>query len=138
MPLGGDLTSPPDQQPVLLGRGHVCSHREPRGLVSSCPYPLAETMLLATCQPTGPWGEAGTSTPRGPAPSFTRIIPKCSGVPAGAWGELRIEAGRGSLGHTLEMAEGACPTFLKPGRVTSCFPKPWKGRVGHTTAPIHW
>ena len=56
----------------------LTENREDWSLLVRIP-PLVETMLLATCQPTGPWGEAGTSTPRDSAPSLARVIPKCSG-----------------------------------------------------------
>ena len=64
-------------------------------------------------------------------PVLPGLYSNARGVPAGAWG-AEDEAGGQSLDHTLEMAEGACPTFWKPVRVTSRFPKPWRGRAGYT------
>lgn len=68
MPSGGDLASPLDHHPILeYGATSVLTkNREDWSLLVLIP-PSAETMLLATCQPPGPWGEAWTSAPQGPS-----------------------------------------------------------------------
>ena len=77
-----------------------------------CSWPRASSLV--------PGKRLGLLPPRTPAPCLARVILKCTG------------GGEQSLDHTLEMAEGACPTFWKPVRVTSRFPKPWRGRAGYT------
>ena len=89
-----------------------------------CSWPRASPLV--------PGKRLGLLPPRTPAPCLARVIPKCTEGPSWSLGGTEDEAEGQSLDHTLEMAEGACPTFWKPVRVTSRFPKPWKGRAGHT------
>lgn len=82
-----------------------------------------------------PWslGRGWDFRPPGPQlPVLPGLYPNAWGVPAGAWGKLRMRLGLGESWPHPRDDRGACSTFWKPVRDTSRFPKPWKGRAGHT------